>query len=500
MDAPMREFQRLTRLVLDDLATESEQVELTRLSAAQPELVKAVVEELAIDGLLKWRSGSLSVSAPISEVPNSEVPSSEISTPIPTPVCRERVASLAPRSIPWGVGVLAATILLALGYGVWSPVGKWADRTAVADIVEQDGVVWEQGASALLASGAVRPGRLASTRGDYTLQFRDGPTVRVQGSSSLEIKSKMLVRLDHGTATAKVPENSVGFTIQSALVDVVDQGTEFGISVGDGRADVVVFDGEVDVKPNHGKSPSGRRLTEGQAVGVGQAGDLDRLTDVRRDLDGRWWRGDRPGNDGSVIKSVSDNIGGSTDVYMCYQTTRHGLRDDALAYSDNPHHQWNGLTQDGLPDFLRGADYIRTFNHYRYMTYFEMSVEIARPANVYVLADNRVPPPHWLTEGFEDTGVDIGLDEGPWLDAIPEEYRKLDVNTTAVGGGNSIDNVFSVWRRECHEGQTIHLGSAGEHGGEGGQGRSMYGVAATPQGRDDSAMTQGSASQGPKRP
>jgi ferric-dicitrate binding protein FerR (iron transport regulator) len=466
MDAATRDFQRLTRLVLDDLATDSERAELARISAAQPELVAAVVDELTIDGLLKWRSGS--ITDPLPKVD------------LATPGRRAWFTRLTPRSIPLWTGALAATVLLALGYGAWFTAGVRSELAAVADIVEQDGVTWEEGATALLASGAVQPGRLSSTGGEYTLQFRNGPTIRVQGNSSLEIKSRMLVRLDHGRATAKVPENSIGFTIESALVDVVDQGTEFGISVGDGQADVVVFDGEVDVKPNQGQAPSQQRLTQGQAVGVGQAGVIDRLTDVRRDLDGRWWRGDRPGDDGSVIASVSDNIGGSTEVYMCYQTTRHGLQDDAVAYSDNPNHQWNGLTPDGLPEFLRGSDYIRTFNHYRYMTYFEMTVELKRPAILYVFADNRVPPPQWLTEGFEDTGVDIGLDEGPWLKDIPEEYREFDVNKTSVGAGNSIDNVFSVWRRECREEQSVHLGSAGEVIGEGEEGRSMYGIAATP--------------------
>ena len=58
-----------------------------------------------------------------------------------------------------------------------------------------------------------------------------------------------------------------------------------------------------------------------------------------------------------------------------------GLHEDAVAYSDNPYHQWNGLTEEGLPDFLRGADYIKTFNHYRYLRVFKMTVEFTRPAN-----------------------------------------------------------------------------------------------------------------------
>ena len=266
------------------------------------------------------------------------------------------------------------------------------------------------------------------------------------------------------------------------------------ISVGSGRADVVVFDGKVDVQSNVGNGGGQTRLTQGDCVQIDQRGAIARVADVRRDVQGRWWTDDRSDSDGHVIARVSDNIhsgeGGKT--FACYQTTFEGLHEDALAYSDNPHHQWNGLTADGLPDFLRGADYIKTFNDYRYMEYFEMKIELARPANLYVFFDDRVEPPDWLKANFEDTGVDIGLDEGPWLLQVDElkqvdlqKYRKLDVNTTAVGGGNSIDNIFSVWRRRCVDGGTVSLGNAGEWGidriGIGGKGgRAMYGIAATP--------------------
>jgi hypothetical protein len=108
-----------------------------------------------------------------------------------------------------------------------------------------------------------------------------------------------------------------------------------------------------------------------------------------------------------------------------------------------------------------------------------MTVEFTRPANLYVFADDRIVPPAWLVEQFEDTGVDIGLDEGPWLEDLPPEWQKFDVNKTAVGGGNSIDNVFSVWRRRCADGKPVTLGDAGELGEEW-HGRAMYGVAATP--------------------
>ena len=65
---------------------------------------------------------------------------------------------------------------------------------------------------------------------------------------------------------------------------------------------------------------------------------------------------------------------------------------------------------------MRGADYVKTFNDYRYINEFEMVVELSRPANLYIFFDKRVPAPDWLESQFENTGIEIGLDEGPWPD------------------------------------------------------------------------------------
>lgn len=472
MDSIERQFVRLTRLVLDGIGTDTELDELARLSAAHPELITSVADELIIDALLNWQSGRISEKSPFLEARD---PSSHSS-----PLHKSRV------TMPLWTWVIAATLMIATGFAVWMFVRTNAVGSAIADIVHQQGVHWSDDSTALAACNTVRRGHLSSSSGEYTLQFRDGSTVKVSGQASLDIKSKMLVQLERGQATANVPPGSTGFTITSALVNVVDQGTEFGISVDSGRTDVIVFNGKIDVQSKAGNGGGQTRLTQGDCIQVDQRGAISRLADVRRDVEGRWWTDDR-GSDGHVIARVSDNIhsGDGGKTFACYQTTFEGLHEDALAYSDNPYHNWNGLTSDGLPVFLLNADYVRTFNDYRYIAHFEMKVELARPANLYVFFDDRVQPPDWLKENFEDTGVKIGLDEGPWLNQVEEKYRKLDVNTTAVGGGNSIDNIFSVWRRRCVEGGTVTLGDLGARGGDripfGGKGgRSMYGVAATP--------------------
>jgi hypothetical protein len=191
-----------------------------------------------------------------------------------------------------------------------------------------------------------------------------------------------------------------------------------------------------------------------------------------------WWTADYPASGVNVVQEVRDNIPPADgSQYFCYQINYHGLDDDVFAFGDDPH-QWNGLTAAGLPEFLRGADYVKTFNDYRYMNDFEMTVILSQPANLYVFFDDRVPPPKWLTDQFEDTGVDIGLDEGPW-NLRDKAYRPdLPEFENGVGGGQSIDNVFSVWHRRCADATPVVLGLMGEKT----QARSMYGVAATPLG------------------
>jgi hypothetical protein len=474
-----RRFIQLTSRVLDGVCTDDERAELTRLANRYPELAAGVVDEAILHALLNWHSGNITDGFVPPEFPD-DVTQDTNAKPAHSPMTASAVR------FRWAI---AAILLLAFGVATWQGYhALQAADAVIADIVDPSGIRWADNSTALSdGKTTIVPGRLASLGGEYTLQFRSGPTVRVVGAASLDIKSNMLIQLDQGQVTAQVPESSIGFTINSPLVNVIDLGTQFGLSVDNGRADVIVFDGKVDLQSKVGNGRAKTRLTQGDCIQIDRRGAIARVADVRRDVQGRWWTDDRFDPVGRMIASVSDNFhsGQGGKGFVCYQTTFDGLHEDALAYSDNPHHQWNGLTAHGLPDFLRGADYIRTFNDYRYAESFAMKVELTRPANLYIFFDDRVKTPDWLKASFEDTGVDIGLDEGPWLHQVDEEHRKWDVNTTAAGGGNSIDNIFSVWRRRVADGGTVTLGNAGDWGddrvGFGGKGgRAMYGIAATP--------------------
>jgi hypothetical protein len=201
---------------------------------------------------------------------------------------------------------------------------------------------------------------------------------------------------------------------------------------------------------------------------VNTGGAIDRIYEVRHDSARGGWTTDEDDFGASVFKSIRDNIP-SAEVPTYYQITHRGLVEDCQAYVDRHPHQWNGLTGEGLPEFLKGADYVGTRNDYRYINEFSMTVELARPAMLYILFDDRVGAPDWLKEQFEDTGVDVGLDEGP---AMPGTMHL----TNAVGPGQSIDNVFSVWQRRCDRPGSVRLGAMGPQPGA----RAMYGIAGKP--------------------
>jgi hypothetical protein len=462
MDGATQHLQILLDSILDGTASDAQRSEFARLVEQNPDLVAPLVEQLRTHSLLQWLCEEVKIG----------------SVPFPEPGERgEREMMLrrppARHAIVGWLASLAAVLVVGGAATLWwaqTPSHNVAgNNIAVADVVDEDSIVWSEGTAALHSDRRIYPGRLEIEAGLLTLRFRSGPTVTFRGAASLRIESDMLIRLERGQATAHVPHWAKGFTIETADVKVVDLGTQFGVMAsGESATDVVIFEGEVDIRPTGGRENIQKRLVQGQAARVGRDGAIDRIAEVYGDTKNGWSTATDSGEPTSVFASVRDNIPppGGTDYFYFCQISPRGLQEDAPAYVDRRQHQWNGVTAAGLPEFLLGADYCRTFNDYRYMSYLEIVVKLARPANLYVFIDDRVPTPDWVLERFENTGVKIGLDEGP-DEGIPD-------HRTAVGPGNSIDNVFTVWRRRCEGGEVVRLGGLETRA----DARAMYGIAA----------------------
>ena len=81
----------------------------------------------------------------------------------------------------------------------------------------------------------------------------------------------MLATVHHGQLRAQVPPAARGFSLNVDDMQIVDLGTEFGLSVSADSADVQVFDGEVEL---HHADRSKLQLNAGEAVTRSSTGEI----------------------------------------------------------------------------------------------------------------------------------------------------------------------------------------------------------------------------------
>ena len=387
-----------------------------------------------------------------------------------------------PASAPRRSLTVAAVAAALAGLAAWSwfawPGADSADglnaASGFARIVNLTDVQWSAGAAP--HSGWDRLGANQSLQfdsGNLEILYDNGVQLLAQGPAYCELISGNRVLAHSGKYVARVGPEAIGFEIVTPHAQVVDLGTSFGMTVQPGRqTDIVVYEGMVDFAPA-GDEKTQRRLEAGEALRVDQNGATSRIASV---ADGVFLPPPRVAAaepaEGPVIRAVTDNLAASQTAKY-YRVISRGFREDCQAYVDRPH-QWNGVTADGIPPFLNHADYVMTFNDDKVQHELRIAVELAQPARLYLFVDDRVATPKWLSDAFEDTGWDIGLDEG---------YDAAEKEKTAVGSGRSIDQTCSVWSREVKEPSTVLLGALQQQQTSSAPMelmQAMYGIAATP--------------------
>jgi hypothetical protein len=324
------------------------------------------------------------------------------------------------------------------------------------------------------SSGSVRSLKLES--GTATLALAKVGQVVVEGPAEFSFLGPMRARLAYGRIKMRVSEKSGrGFVVETPGGNVVDLGTEFGLEVDrGGKTSLAVFEGKVDLhktKAKPGDADEVERFEIGEGVVVGSQGQVDRLMSIvtgsvatfRPDFDAE--QNQSP----VVISKVTDNLR-TAQTKKFYEIVPHGLREDVNRYVDRPQGDWNGVDSEGLPAYLVGADYVKTFNDHKMRKDVRIQVTLARPVRLFIFFDDRLEPPAWLTKDFRNTGDKIGADFGPY----GMNTRKYVIGK---GPGVSIDAVFSVWERTVSKASTIQLG---HNPGESLHASSMYGIAAVP--------------------
>jgi hypothetical protein len=289
--------------------------------------------------------------------------------------------------------------------------------------------------------------------GAVALRLSNDVVAQMKAPLVLHLISVEHVRLLHGRIQVDVPKGAEGFSVETATAEIVDFGTTFSVETVDGGTDLIVHQGEVDLKvtgaSTEDQQPGAavKRFRGGEAVRVDVDGTLSRIVNVQA---ADMLTSDKVQSDKSLVASVRDNIV-RDDMWKFYEIVPGGLAEDAKAFVDRAH-EWNGATAEGLPNYLVGADYVKTFNDDKITPDLVIELELAGPAEVYVFLDKRLTPPSWLVEQFNQTDDIMGIDES----------HNEQTDPTQVGPGVSINQRLSVWRLVAEHGGVVSLGPNGD--------------------------------------
>ena len=354
-------------------------------------------------------------------------------------------------------GITACSVAFLLG-GLW-----WSVRSEFATSPPQKSRT-DSFPAAFTATSITLPSG-SSTR----MHFDKVGYATIHGPATFQMLSPMRARLEQGRIRMRVTEKSGhGFVIETPDGDITDLGTEFGVSVATGKQSALaVFEGAVDLQVADQKTivPRIERLVGGDGVLFNKGGETTRLNSIVTGSATAFSICEASSNiefDVPLIAVMYDNLpAGKTKRY--YEIVPVGLQDDSLAFVDRLQHNWCGLSLGlGLPKYLRGADYVKTFceDKLRTDSDFKLTVVLARPARLYVLYDKRLEPPRWLTESFRKTEDYVGLDMGKWYSLDEPDGPSREIGQ---GPGQSIDLEFAVWERLVKKRGAIQLGPNGRN-------------------------------------
>jgi ferric-dicitrate binding protein FerR (iron transport regulator) len=466
-------IRELAMRQLDGSLTHAEHAELQSLLLESGPARRAYVEYFQDTACLRWLC--------LEQLSDVIEPSKSLSPQIESPR-RRRVRSYA--FLAAGAACVIALATAAVLTNSWRTSSTQADvahtvqatvkLARVATVTGlSDARLARPGRGARLLSRCAVGDRLQLKDGAIELTFDAGAQVTIFAPADFEITSATSIRCQRGRVTTLVGDRGKGFIVQTPRAKVVDLGTQFGLTISDsGETEVVVFQGSVDMSyapPTGAPDAPPRRLRQGEALLLNNAGEFERVVSVQRNdfltaLDRSPRLPPEP-----VIANVHDNIRPAEGV-KAYQIVRNGLEEDSPCFVDR-NHQWNGIDRAGLPPFLLGADYVMPFNDDKFVHTLELKLELLRPAYLYVFIDNNMEVPEWVRKDFVDTGVDIGLD------GSKTEWHEM--HSLAIGAGKSIDFPFSVWRRHVKTPGTVTLGSVNPPKlGTRSYGFNMYGIAA----------------------
>lgn len=274
MDAELKE---LFGKLLDGELDETQQCRLTEILQTRDEARALYHKYMTVHGLLLW-----TLSPPNTPALDRSEQLLEQTPGVPASAgSAENSGQEAPRSpllgflgdtlrqgfdsLTGSTGLFVLILLLICGLGVvslvpWSRIGgrkvpEMIDvscaRAPVARITRLADFAWSRSGAVYAEGAMLRPGqRLALKEGVVEITFSTGARVILEGGTIFEPESENSGRLHAGHLSIEVPEQAIGYTVCTPTADIVDLGTEFGVSCDAKKpTQVQVYNGAVEILP-----------------------------------------------------------------------------------------------------------------------------------------------------------------------------------------------------------------------------------------------------------
>lgn len=130
-------------------------------------------------------------------------------------------------------------------------------------LVQQANCIWEQAPS--LQEDRFRTGMIKLVSGTAELRFDSGTNVILEGPCELSVETVDTARLLAGNIFVDVTEVSNGFLLETPESQIIDEGTQYAVSLDSEAAEVHVFDGSVIWTPTKSDADFEDRITSGEA-------------------------------------------------------------------------------------------------------------------------------------------------------------------------------------------------------------------------------------------
>lgn len=260
----------LTGLLFDEQITEEEVAELEAMLKSHQEarqlfhLTTAVHRDLQLCDI---DAGSMEGSGEALVTVSRSAAISQVDSPRETRRTTSRQFAVVAGLVAF---VLGLTGYLNFRGGNDAPILQGG--VVVTDLVD---IEWAAGETPLNVGDEVASRRLRIAEGSIRLTFPHGVVTTIDGPADVELISHELATLHLGQLVAYVPEGAEGLRVSTPAAEIIDLGTEFGVTADkDGTSGVIVFDGEVELAATGGLNAGPQKVSAGLARRIDRDGSV----------------------------------------------------------------------------------------------------------------------------------------------------------------------------------------------------------------------------------